>query len=136
MSEEFDKKLAASSDFALETLGHMKDALCRNAHREALRYLGDALAAVQNEIDWCYHTDPELPNVRMCLVSLGNAIAAVDKLQERWKREQTKAIIDTIECLTTELLHITKDESRWQAPDVTIDAIEQAYRARQHTPDE
>ena len=129
---ELEEKLATGSDTALANLAQVKEALRRNAHIEALKYIGDATAAVQNEIDWCYRTDLVLPHVLQYLIDLGDAVATVSKLQDRWKLEQTKTIIEAIEGLTTELIHITKDAAHWQAPDSTIDVIEQEYRARQY----
>lgn len=129
-ASEFEEKVPFSIDGYLRHLHLIKEALQKDASREGLAYTADALAFVQNELDWTYRTDPTLPFLREFLIQLGDSLVTVEKLIPDCRKTQFTAIIEVLRISMNELTRLSKDMPRHSAPAPHIDILEREHRAR------
>lgn len=125
-----DAKQPHAQDYVLHALYRVSDALKRESFTEAIQHTTDAVAVVQNEIDWCYRTDAILPYVLEFLINLTHTIATVEKVIPSLRGEQVAAIIKELKEIPEEQAHITAKLTKQQAPGTCIDLLEKEHRAR------
>jgi hypothetical protein len=130
MSEiTFEDRLPFATDIFLHKLYVIRDALLRNSFKEANTHIEDILTVVQNEIDWCYRTDPVLAYMRDYLLELRKPILSLYSGNADSVKtvvlEISAIIIETME----ELAAKTAGISRWSPPDSSIDMLERKHRA-------
>ncbi len=128
--EKVEEKIPHCYDYVMRRFHLVRDALRREAFREALNHTADAIAKVQNELDWCYRTDIMLPFIRQYLIQLGDAIGTVEKVIPSLRKELIETIIRELEEIPREQDQLTAGCSRWQKPDKYLDLLEKEHRAR------
>lgn len=125
----FENKMPHAIDGFLHSLYLIRDALRRKSYAEAHAHIGDSLASVQNEIDWCYRTDPVLTFMRDFLLQLQRTVGTIENValsHVNLVLKDTAAVItDTLE----ELSGMTGNMPRWPAPNGSIDMLERKHRA-------
>lgn len=129
LSSEPEKR-PSSHEEVLRQLYHIKQAIKKHAYDEAIRRAGEALEAVQNEIDWCYRSDENLPFVRNFLLQLCDTIGSLEKTVPSLREKTSSAIIKILDDTISQQEQINSKLAEWQAPDEVIGYLEKKHRAR------
>jgi hypothetical protein len=122
-------KKPACTEYVLRHLYYIEDALIRNQFLEALNYTGDALAKVQNEIDWCYRTDVTLPFILEYLLLLSDTLQKLQHLMPSYRKEQVPLLINVIRDTRHLVEKVTANQAQYEEPDRYIDVLESEHRA-------
>ena len=129
LSSEVEKR-PYSQEEVLRQLYHIKQAIRKSAFDEAIKRTGEALVAVQNEIDWCYRTDENLPFILSFLLQLCDSIQSLENTPPSLRDKTTSAIIRILEDTISQQEQISSKLAGWQKPDEVIGYLEKKHRAR------
>ena len=134
--EDITVKTPSANDYALRKLYAVKDAVIRNQWSEGINHVGDCLARIRNEMEWCYRTDIVLPFMNEFFVELADALATVMKSSKRDQQEQKKLLIEIIDSTVEEVRQATSSLATWNEPDKHLDLLEiehrrQTYRGKE-----
>lgn len=125
-----EEKLPAALDPMLRKLYTVREALRRAGYIESIKHLGDLLALIQNEIDWCYRTDRVLPYMLETTMQLVSVLGKVEKAEPHQRTVAVAAIIEVIDALVEELEKHMAKVPEWKPPAASIDYLEKLHRAR------
>lgn len=120
--------LPNSHPLVMQNLHAVIDALRRNAYTEALNYIGEAAATAQNEADYCYRTDPVLTQMLGFLLTVGDAIATLQRLDPTLSAEPTRAMIVEIRKVLSEQEKMEQGLDTQRAPNGLPDYFELEHR--------
>ena len=123
-------KLPANHDKVLSTLHTVIDALRRESLEEAIEHLSDAIAGIQNEIDWCYRTDTVLPFMLDYVQVLHSTVVNLAMADTTLRKPHIKTIIQELQTTLNEQSSIGAKAARWDTPDDTVDYLERQHRAQ------
>jgi hypothetical protein len=125
--------IPACTQESLRALSKINDALRRTSVIEAIRHTEDALILIQNELDWCFHTDPILPFMFGYFRELNLALSQMPNSTIEARREQVACIVRVNEQTIQRVGNLETGEAKERAPDASVDCIEQGYLARLHS---
>lgn len=117
-----EQKNPACTEKVLTILYHIEDALCRQGISEASKYINDAIALIQNEIDWCYRTDTVLPFMLEYFLQLNDSLHNLPKGKPELYKAQVKEITDVVRATRHEIIH--QPETATHASPEKPDALE------------
>ena len=126
---EFENYVPFCTDNVLRVLYRVKDALCRKSYKEAQLHIGDVLAEVQNEIDWCHRTDPVAAQYRDFLLQLLHAVDVIQNVAPSHVRDVLQETISVVVETQQEIAERCSGLPRWPAPGPSVDALERNHRA-------
>lgn len=118
-----DIKLPDAQSTVLHALYEIKDALTRNDYNAAFLHCTDSIACVQNELDWCYRSDPILPFIREFLLELQGMLDVIEE-----NRQHIPAVIEILLSTTNEVTQAASNISAWNEPDKHLDLLEIEHR--------
>ena len=126
---KYENFLPNCTDQMLSRLYTIEDALRRKGFNEALIHIGDILALVQNEIDWCHRTDPVLVQYLDFMLKLQHAVNVIQNVAPSHLREVLRETISVVQETRQEIGQRAAALPRWPAPDATVDELEKQHRA-------
>lgn len=116
------------TETSLKALYAVKDALRRGALVEANNFVFDTLAAIQNEFDGCYRTDPVLPFMRDYFIELNTAISSIIKVTPKVKKEQAQRLISAIDQTLHDVSAAHAELSAYRNVEGRPDRLDKEYR--------
>jgi len=124
----FEDYVPHCTDEFLKTLYSLKDCLRRQQYKEACLYTSEIIAKVQNEIDWCYRTDPVLGYMRHFLAHILTTVNTLDNVQPSAAKELLQQLIRLLDETQQEIAQLSANLPRWPAPAGSVDSLELEYR--------
>lgn len=126
---EIENYLPYCTDEFLKAIYVIRDGLRRHSFKEARLHIGDMLATVQNEIDWCYRTDPVLVFVRDYLLQLDTAVGVLQRVDKTHVRPILTETLAVLEDTRRDVEQRSANVPRWPKPGPSVDALERDHRA-------
>ncbi len=121
-------KKPACTEFCLRMLYEIIQALQRASFVECIQRTETVLATIQNEIEWCFNTDPALTAMRTFFEQLTVLVRELPNDVPSNQKTQVQEITTYLKKALQELSEATAPYTPYPAPAASLDQIEVDYR--------